>query len=64
MVLYHNVVGYNHVLDDHLQNEYNAVGPCHQMLKKALKLDQVHTFGDISESQVVEKMDLMTEMAL
>ena len=35
------------------------------MLKKALKLDQVHTFGgDISMSQVVEKIDLMTEIAL
>ena len=34
------------------------------MLKKALKLDQVHTFGDISKSQVVEKLDLMTETAL
>ena len=34
------------------------------MLKKALKLDQVHTFGNISKSQVVEKLDLTTEMAL
>ena len=34
------------------------------MLKKALKLDQVHTFGDVSKSQVVEKFDLVTEMAL
>ena len=34
------------------------------MLKKALKLDKVHTFGDISMSQVVEKLDLMTEIAL
>ena len=33
------------------------------MLKKALKLDQVHTFGDISKSQLVEKLDLMTEKA-
>ena len=34
------------------------------MLKKALKLDQVHAFGGISVSQVVEKIDLMTEIAL
>ena len=34
------------------------------MLKKALKLDQVHTFGDISPSQLLEKLDLMTEVAL
>ena len=34
------------------------------MLKKALKLDQVHTFGDVSKSQVMEKLDLTTEMAL
>ena len=34
------------------------------MLKKALKLDQVHTFGDISESQLVEKFDFVTERVL
>ena len=34
------------------------------MLKQALKLDQVHTFGDLSMSQLLEKIDLMTELAL
>ena len=34
------------------------------MLKKTLKLDQVHSFGDFSKSQVLEKFDLMTEMVL
>ena len=34
------------------------------MLEQALKLDQVHTFGDLSMSQLVEKIDLMTEMTL
>ena len=32
------------------------------MLKKALKLDQVHTYGDLSVSQLREKMDLVTEV--
>ena len=34
------------------------------MLKKALKLDQVHIFGDLSVSQLLEKMDLMTELTV
>ena len=34
------------------------------MLKKALKLNQVHIFGDISVSQLLEKIDLMTEIAM
>ena len=34
------------------------------MLKKVLKLDQVHIFGDISESQLTEKMDFLTEIAI
>ena len=32
------------------------------MLKKALKLDQVHTFGDLSMSQLLEKIDYAVEM--
>ena len=31
------------------------------MLKKALKLDQVHVFGDISLSQLIEKLDFAVE---
>ena len=34
------------------------------MLKKALKLDRVHIFGDISLSQLLEKMDFLTEFGL
>ena len=34
------------------------------MLKKALKLDQVHVFGDISMSQLIEKMDFVAEKAI
>ena len=34
------------------------------MLKKALKLDQVHTFGNLSMSQLKEKMDLVTEVTV
>ena len=33
------------------------------MLKKALKLDKVHTFGDFSMSQIIEKMDFLAEIA-
>ena len=33
------------------------------MLKKALKLDKVHTFGDFSVSQIVEKIDFLNEMS-
>ena len=35
--------------------------PSAKMLKIALKLDQVHTFGDMSLSQVIEKMDSVNE---
>ena len=34
------------------------------MLKKALKLNKVHSFGGLSMSQFVEKIDLMTEIVL
>ena len=34
------------------------------MLKKVLKLDQVLIFGDISVSQLKEKMDFLTEIAI
>ena len=34
------------------------------MLKKVLKLDKVLIFGDISESQLKEKMDFITEIAI
>ena len=33
------------------------------MLRKALKLDKVHTFGDFSMSQIIEKMDFLAEIA-
>ena len=32
------------------------------MLKKALKLDRVHDFGDISLSQLLEMMDYLIEL--
>ena len=63
LVFYHNQI-YGGKIDDDLQNRCNSVGPCHQMLKKALKLDQVHTFGNISVSQLVEKFDFVTERVL
>ena len=34
------------------------------MLEVALKLDRVHTFGNISLSQLLERMNWVTEMAI
>ena len=34
------------------------------MLEIALKLDEVHTFGDMSKSQLFEKMDWLIEKAI
>ena len=34
------------------------------MIKKALKLDQVHLYGDLSMSQLKEKMDLVNEVTV
>ena len=34
------------------------------MLKKVLKLDQVHMFGDVSKSQLVEKVVWVTEKTI
>ena len=34
------------------------------MLRKALKLDRVHTFCDISMSQLLEKIDFLIELTL
>ena len=33
------------------------------MLRKALKLDKVHTFGDFSVSQIIEKLNFLAEIA-
>ena len=63
LVLYHNDP-YKEEEKDRLQNEYDVVAPCAKMLKKALKLDRVHIFGDISLSQLLEKMDFCTELGL
>ena len=50
--------------DDCLNDSRFGVALCHQMLKKALKLNKVHSFGGLSMSQFVEKIDLMTEIVL
>ena len=66
LVLYHNGIHYTYTkLDSELQDKdkINAVVPCRDMLKKALKLDQVHVFGDISMSQFLEKIDFAIEKA-
>ena len=64
LVFYHNGIHYtNSKLDSELQDKekINAVVPCRDMLQKALKLDQVHVFGDVSMSQVLEKIDFVIE---
>lgn len=58
LILYHNDFS---GLDHDLQKEHNSVIPCRDMLKKALKLDKVHVYGDISRSQLVEKFDSIIE---
>ena len=67
IVLYHNIIlGRGHgksegKLSNSLQR---GATPCVTMLKEALKLDRVHKFGDISISQILEKMDFVTELTL
>ena len=64
LIFYHNGIHYTKKkLDSELQDKekINAVVPCRDMLKKALKLDQVHIFGDISMSQLLEKIDFTIE---
>ena len=46
-----------------LKDQLGIVAPCHNVLKSVLKLDQVHTFGDFSKSQFIEKVDSMIEIA-
>ena len=48
---------------DDLQNKYNVVVPCAKMLEIALKLERVHTFGNISVSQLLEKINWLNEIA-
>ena len=65
VVFYHNyasVLG----LDDRLQNsdKYDLVEPSRQMLKIALELDRVHTFGDMSPSQINEKLDWLAQISM
>ena len=60
MVLHNIKDAWSYLKED---KNLNVVVPCHKMLKKALKLDQVHTFGSLSMSQLIEKIDLMTEIA-
>jgi hypothetical protein len=35
---------------------------CHEMLKHGLKLDRVHTYKDLSLSQLEEKMTWLVEI--
>ena len=54
---------YHDAIDGQL-NEWNLIAPCTEMLQIALRLDRVHTFGNISPSQLYERMDWVTEMAI
>ena len=66
LVLYHNKIDRRKMNDD-LQNKgmykWNVVVPSAEMLEIALKLERVHTFGDISVSQLLEKINWLTEIA-
>ena len=64
LVLYHNDMGYRGRYEDFLQEEWNLVVPSSNMLAIALKLDEVHTFGDMSKSQLFEKMGWLIEKAI
>ena len=64
LVLYHNDMGYRGRYTDFLQEEWNLVVPSSKMLEIALKLDEVHTFGDMSKSQLFEKMGWLIEKAI
>ena len=46
------------------QDYINAVIPSRKILKIGLKLDEVHTFGDLSKSQLIEKIDYLTEISI
>ena len=46
------------------QDYINAVIPSRKILKVGLKLDEVHTFGDLSMSQLIEKIDYLTEISI
>ena len=54
---------YDARLYDHLQNNYDVVVPSAMMLEKALGVNRVHIFGDISKGQLFEKTDWLTENA-
>ena len=47
-----------------LQKEYEMINPCKDMLQKVLKLDRVHVLGDLSLSQIYEKMSWITQLGL
>ena len=61
LVLYHNWIRRGKMTDE-LQ-KWNVVVPSAKMLEIALKLERVHTFGDISVSQLFEKIIWLTEIA-
>jgi hypothetical protein len=63
-VFYHNEIEDGKLSRDLMTDSDFGVALCPQMLKKALKLDQVHIFGDLSVSQLLEKMDLMNELTV
>ena len=63
IVLYHNFLNSRGKFDDDLQNEWDVVVPSTKMLEIALRLDRIHTFGNISMGQLLEKMGWVIEFA-
>ena len=62
LVLYHNPRKDEY--DKKLDTDFNLVSPCQEMLQKTLKLNRVHVFGDISISQLDEKMAWIGQLGL
>ena len=46
-----------------IRSKYNLVEPSREMLQKVLKLDRVHTFGNLSKVQIFEKFHWLTHKA-
>ena len=63
IVFYHNGEYSGGYFDDWLESEehLNVVIPSKKILKLCLKLDEVHVFGNLSKSGIIEKIDYLIE---
>ena len=67
VIFYHNHTETGELVDK-LQSTkkegYNLIEPCYRMLKNYIDLDRVHTFGDLSPGQILEKFVWIQEICL